>query len=89
MYRGLRHPAIQLVKGSPQSRGRAFKAVLLKGMPSIPSGRLEGMGPYEPSRRFKNRLCVRGVPTCKSPESTMSLKPARGASLSTLPGVQA
>ena len=48
-----------------QERKHAFTAVRLKGMPSMPSGRREGMGPYEPSRRFRKRLCVRGVPTCK------------------------
>ena len=39
--------------------------VLLKGMPNIPRGRLEGMGPYEPSCLFKNFLWVLGVPTCE------------------------
>ena len=39
---------------------------MLKGMPSMPSGRREGIGPYEPSRRFRKRLCVRGVPTCRT-----------------------
>jgi len=37
----------------------------LKGMPSMPSGRRAGMGPYEPSRLFRKRRCVRGVPTCR------------------------
>jgi len=44
---------------------RALTAVRLKGMPSMPSGRRAGMGPYEPSRLFRKRRCVRGVPTCR------------------------
>ena len=42
---------------------RPWTAVRLKGMPSMPSGRREGMGPYEPSDRLRKRRCVRGVPT--------------------------
>lgn len=30
-------------------------AVLLKGMPSMPRGRREGIGPYEPSSLFRKR----------------------------------
>ena len=40
-----------------------FTAVRLKGIPSIPKGRLAGMGPYDPSALFRNFLCVRGEPT--------------------------
>ena len=39
--------------------------VLLNGIPSMPSGRRAGIGPYEPSSLFKNFLCVLGLPTCK------------------------
>ena len=44
------------------------------GMPSIPSGRREGMGPYEPSARFRKRRCVRGVPTSLHPRSGVSTR---------------
>jgi hypothetical protein len=53
-------------------------AVRLKGMPSMPSGRREGMGPYEPSSRLRKRRWVRGVPTSRN--TVAAARPGRCAS---------
>ncbi len=35
------------------------------GIPSMPSGRRDGIGPYDPSLLFRKRRCVLGVPACQ------------------------
>ena len=52
------------ILGLPRASSHTFTAVRLNGIPSMPIGRREGIGPYEPSHRFRKRRCVRGVPTC-------------------------
>ena len=57
---------------------KPLTAVLLNGIPSMPRGRLEGIGPYEPSALFRNFLCVLGEPT--SLNKVASCKPGKNAS---------
>lgn len=62
---GVHPPAFTPCPGKVESPTQysPWTAVRLKGMDSMPSGRRAGMGPYEPSVRFRKRRWVRGVPT--------------------------
>lgn len=46
---------------SPTQYSPAMDVVFI-GIPNIPSGLREGMGPYDPSCRLRNFICVLGVP---------------------------